>query len=247
MKLTVRTTLLAAALALPATFAAAQTQAPAGAAPGGVPHHPATGSDATTPALATPAAPATATTPAAPPANPQAQIAMMMGDLRQMMGMMQQMMGMMAGAQGGGPGAMMGGGRMGGGMPMAGMMPGPQAPDGPGFPGMFRHTEGILAFYRAELRITDAQAAPWNAFAEAVRAHVKNLREAMQRAAAQRATGTVPEQLDRRIALLTAQLDATKAVATAGKALYATLSQEQRKLADGFMADHLRGMRGMVP
>jgi len=190
---------------------------------------------------------------------------MMMGDMRQMMGMMQQMMGMMGGGNtpGGGPGGMMGGGMMGGGMPMMGMTPGqPRAggpgmgmgpgpmaggPGGPGGPGMFRHTEGILAFYKAELRITDAQAAPWNTFADAVRAHVKKLQEAMQRTAAQRATATAPEQLDQRVALLTAQLDASKAIATAGKALYAALTPEQRKSADSFMADHLRGMRGMMP
>jgi len=275
MHFNLKTSLLAAVLALPASFAGAQTQAPAVNAPAAnAPaantqehdaHHPA-GQGAGTATPATPATPPAGSATATPPANPQAQMGMMMGDMRQMMGMMQQMMRMMggSGAQGGGSGGMMGGGMMGGGMPMMGMMAGQQGAGGPAMamgPGamagglggrggpeaMFRHTEGILAFYKAELRITDAQAAPWNAFADAVRTHAKNLREAMQRAMAQRASGTVPEQLDRRVALLSAQLDATKAVGVAGKALYAALNPEQRKLADGFMADHLRGMRGMMP
>jgi hypothetical protein len=238
--------MLALSLALPMAIAHGQANPPAANAQDHDAHHTA-GQETAQPAMPAPLSAGPGATATVAP--PQAQMGMMMGDMRQMMGMMQQMMGM-----------------MGGGMPMMGMMAGQQGAGGPAMgmgPGamagarggpeaMFRHVEGILAFYKAELRITDAQAAPWNAFADAVRTHVKNLREVMQRemgqrSAAQRATGTVPEQLDRRVTLLTAQLDATKAVATAGKALYAALNPEQRKLADGFMADHLRGMRGAMP
>lgn len=240
------------ALGLPIAVANAQTTA----APD--PHHPNTPAAATpppagqsaTPSTAAPSAPGAA--PSAPSAGPAApQMGMMMGDMRQMMGMMQQMMGM-----------------MGGGMPMMGMMPGGSAGGGPnagmgmapggpgpmagqpgaaGMPGMFRHTEGILAFYKAELRITEAQTAQWNGFAEAVRAGTKGMREAMQRATAQPATATAPEHLERRVAALSSHLDAVRAVSAAAKSLYAVLNAEQRKLADTFMAEHMRGMRAMMP
>lgn len=184
---------------------------------------------------------------------------MMMGDMRQMMGMMQQMMQMMGRNAGQTGDSATGAGPMMGGMPMMGMMsgggmgmgsggPGPMAgqPGATAMPGMFRHTEGILAFYKAELRITEAQASAWNGFADAVRAGSKTMREGMQRAAAQRGPGTVPEQLERRVALLTANLDAAKAVSNAARTLYAALSADQRKLADEFMSEHMRGMRGMA-
>lgn len=235
------------ALGLPIAVANAQTTA----APD--PHHPNAPVTATPPPAGQPSVGQPAIgQPAAPAAGlTSPQMGMMMGDMRQMMGMMQQMMGM-----------------MGGGMPMMGMMPGGSAGGGPnagmgmapggpgpmagqpgaaGMPGMFRHTEGILAFYKAELRITEAQTAQWNGFAEAVRAGTKGMREAMQRATAQPATATAPEHLERRVAALSSHLDAVRAVSAAAKSLYAVLNAEQRKLADTFMAEHMRGMRAMMP
>ncbi len=249
------------AFGLPIAVANAQTTA----APD--PHHPDTPAAATPPPAGQPAAPSMAT-PAAPGAGPTApQMGMMMGDMRQMMGMMQQMMGMMHGGAGQGSAA---GGTPGGGMPMMGMMPGGSGGGGPGMsmgmgmgpggpsrmagqpgsdgmPGMFRHTEGILAFYKAELRITEAQTPQWNSFADAVRAGTKGMRDAMQRATTQPATATAPEHLERRVALLSSYLDAAKAVSATAKSLYTALSPEQRKRADEFMAEHMRSMRGMMP
>ena len=59
----------------------------------------------------------------------------------------------------------MDGGMMDGGMMQGGMMHGS------------RHIEGQLAFLKAELRITDAQAPQWNAYAEARRANAKRMHE----------------------------------------------------------------------
>src|SRR4051794_37684025 len=58
----------------------------------------------------------------------------------------------------------------------------------------FEHIEGQLAFYRAELRITEAQQPQWNTFAEAVRAASGTLRQAVMQAMQQggAAGGTVP-------------------------------------------------------
>ena len=50
---------------------------------------------------------------------------------------------------------------------------------GPGIGGMatIDRVEGRIAFLRAELKITDAQANTWNAFADALRANAKKLGE----------------------------------------------------------------------
>ena len=45
----------------------------------------------------------------------------------------------------------------------------------------FERIEGQLAFYRAELRVTDAQRPQWDAFADAVRAAAGTLRQAARR------------------------------------------------------------------
>ncbi|MBU8547202.1 Spy/CpxP family protein refolding chaperone [Roseomonas sp. F4] len=108
----------------------------------------------------------------------------------------------------------------------------------------FRRIEGHLAFFRAELRITDGQISQWNAFADAVRAQSDRLRQAMQQAmGSSTGPGTAPEQMERRIALLSAHLEAIRAVSAAATPLYAALSEEQRRTADELMAEHLRGMR----
>lgn len=108
----------------------------------------------------------------------------------------------------------------------------------------FRRIEGQLAYFRAELRITDAQAQPWNAFADTVRAQAERLRQATQQAmAAATEPGPAPQQMERRIALLSAHLEAMRAVAAAATPFYAALSEEQRRIADELMAEHFRGMR----
>jgi hypothetical protein len=107
----------------------------------------------------------------------------------------------------------------------------------------FRRIEGQLAFFRAELRITDAQVPQWNAFADAVRAQGDRLRQVTQQAmGTTTGPGTLPHQVERRIALLSASLEATRALSAAATPLYAALSEEQRRTADELMAEHLRGM-----
>jgi hypothetical protein len=141
---------------------------------------------------------------------------MMGGDMGQMMGRMQQMM-------------------QGGMMPM-GMGPGGRQP--------FRHIEGQLAFFKTELHITDAQLPQWNALADVIRANARRLQETMT-PPAQGSSGVsaLPDQLERHAAQLAAMLDATKAVQGAAKPLYAVLTDDQKKIADELMADHMRSMR----
>lgn len=152
---------------------------------------------------------------------------------------------------GGGPG---GGRGMGMGPPggagmmepgMMGMMMGPRG--GAMGPDALRHFERIdahLAYVRAVLRVTDAQAPQWNAFADAARAAAERLRQAYAQAiqAAAQPT-TAPAQLERRIALLSAQVEAMRAFAASAEPLYAALSGAQKRTADDLLAEHLRDMQ----
>jgi hypothetical protein len=170
--------------------------------------------------------------------------------------------GMMHGmGQGQGQGMPMQGMGQGQGMPMQGMGQGQGMPTGGGDMGqmmqrmmamragvgMMRHLDRIdahLAYARAALHITDAQAPQWNAFAEAARTAAQGLRQAL--APAVQAAGqplSAPEQLERHAVLLSAQLEATRTMARAAKPLYDALSDEQKRTANELMADHLRDMR----
>jgi hypothetical protein len=126
-------------------------------------------------------------------------------------------------------------------------MTGPGMMGGAMGPGAMRHFERIdahLAYVRAALRITDAQTPQWNAFADAARAAAARLQQAYTQA--MQAAGQpapAPAQLELRIALLLAQLEATRAIAAPAGALYAALSDEQKRAADELLAEHLRDMR----
>lgn len=149
------------------------------------------------------------------PGGAQGMMMMPQGDMQRMMQMMQGMHGMMMG-----------------GMP------------GPGAMRHFERIEGQLAFFRTELRINDAQAPQWNAFAEVIRAQAGRLRQAMaQGMAAAGQPATAPHLMERHAAALAAQLEATRAVSAALGPLYASLSDEQKRTADELMAEHLRSMR----
>lgn len=60
-------------------------------------------------------------------------------------------------------------------------------------------------------------------------------------------TPPAPEQMQRRIAFLTARIEAMRAVSAAAAPFHAVLSAEQRRTADELMAENVRGMRtGMM-
>lgn len=148
---------------------------------------------------------------------------MMGGDMAQMMGMMRMMHGQMM--------------RMGMGMGAGGM-----AGFGP------RHIEGQIAFFKAELAITDAQAPQWNAFADALRSQAARMRQGATPATPSTAappTGTIsaPEQIEQRIAMLANRSEAMQAVLAGMKPLYAVLTDDQKKTADTLLAEHFMNMR----
>ena len=132
-------------------------------------------------------------------------------------------------AQGAQPGAM--GGMAG----MMEMMRPMMAGGGMGMP--FEHVDGRIAYLKAELGITEAQAAPWSAFADAMRADAAAMRamhEEMTKGGMM--TGAAPVALPDRLATQRKMMSAHAAMLdrmeAAAKPLYAVLSADQRKVMD---------------
>jgi hypothetical protein len=99
-----------------------------------------------------------------------------------------------------------------------------------------RHVEGRIAYLKAELKITDAQAQQWNAFADALRQSAKAMGTMRQGMLAGDTTLPAPEMVERQVNLLSARLDGLKAIAAAETALYGVLSDQQKKEADDLLS-----------
>jgi LTXXQ motif family protein len=142
--------------------------------------------------------------------------------------MMMPMMNMMGQSQGMPMMGMMGQGGMGmmdqGAMPMAGSMSNSGMP----MQGMGAHLEGRIAFLRAELAITEAQAPQWEAFAQALRDSTAKLLQ-VQVAAPQAAAATFMQRAEFQERWLGARLDGLKEMRTAFGGLQAVLSDDQKK------------------
>ena len=109
---------------------------------------------------------------------------------------------------------------------------------------------------KAELKITDAQAPQWNAFADALRANagrIMEMRKAMMQGGMMPggmmgqgdAAVSAPDRFDRMEKMMTAMLDAVKATKSALAPLYAVLTDEQKKLADQLIHGPMGMMGGM--
>ena len=95
------------------------------------------------------------------------------------------------------------------------------------------HTDGWLAFLKTELKITDAQSAQWNAFADAVRVNAKGMKDMRASMMEQRSrSAALPDRLGLHEQMLSAHLDALRRLKAAAEPLYASLSEEQKKAAD---------------
>ncbi len=138
-------------------------------------------------------------------------------------------MGMGGGMMGGkgmmGGGMMRGGGMMGHGCPMMGMMMG-----GGGDMPMYR--EGRIAFLKAELAITDAQAKTWDAYADQLKQNMQSMHDMHKAMMAARSGKTPVERLDARITAMEGRVKALKDIKPKLAALYDALSDEQKKKAD---------------
>ena len=92
--------------------------------------------------------------------------------------------------------------------------------------------EGRLAYIKADLEITDAQMAAWDAYANAVRARhatMEGMRADMMKA---KESGSALERMDARIKTMESRLESLKALKPVTEGLYAVLSDEQKKKAD---------------
>lgn len=95
--------------------------------------------------------------------------------------------------------------------------------------------EGRIASLKAQLKITDAQATPWNRFAEALRGVAKTMNEAHGQMMHPGGDRTLPARLEHQERMLAAHLTSVQALKGAVVPLYASFSNEQKKIADGVM------------
>jgi len=125
-------------------------------------------------------------------------------------------------------------------MPMMNMMMGAQSGA--------EHIEGRLAFVKAELKITDAQAPQWGTFAEAVRRNagaMAEMRKSMMGGQGA-APATLPERLAREDKLVTAHLAALKKTEEAVAQLYGVLTDDQKRVADTIVVGPMGMPMGMM-
>jgi hypothetical protein len=110
--------------------------------------------------------------------------------------------------------------------------------------------EARLAFLKTALKITDAQQAQWNAFADVMRNHaksadarIKTWKEKMAQRT-ERKRPTAIERLERRQARLATASTRMSELLAVEKPLYAALSPEQQQIADKVLAGRGRGHGG---
>ncbi len=133
---------------------------------------------------------------------------------------------------------------MGGGMSASGGM-GMEKMDPAGMV-MIDHVEGRIAFLRAELKITDAQAGVWESFADALRASAKRLDEARKAASGASSVPALEQRLADQELWLSARLEGVRAIKATLGDLYQALSPDQRKNADGLLPMHMGLMPGAM-
>jgi hypothetical protein len=141
-------------------------------------------------------------------------------------------------------GGMMGKGMMGGGMMGKGMMGGhcPMMGMGMGGGGGSTHAAGRVAFLKAELEITDAQQAAFDAYAAALKKNLESMHAMRGGMMKKMMGGSAPDRLDARIGAMEKRLSALKEIRPALDKFYATLSDAQKKKAD----EMLMGMGCMM-
>ena len=99
---------------------------------------------------------------------------------------------------------------------------------------MMPNVEGRIATLKTELKISDAQMPQWNRFAEALRTTASSMNE-MHKAMMQSDGKSLPDRMAVREQMMSTHLAALKSVRQALQPFYATLSDEQKKIADKIM------------
>ncbi len=111
---------------------------------------------------------------------------------------------------------------------------------GTGMP--FERVEGRIAYLKAELKITDAQAAPWNAFADTMRADATAMKAMHDGMMISGMPTTIPDRMAAQHKMMSARIDMMVRSEVSTKALYTALSADQRKEFDQMMS----GPMGMM-
>ena len=131
---------------------------------------------------------------------------------------------------GGGMGGMMGGMEHGGGM--AGMMRHMLC-------GVTEHVEGRLAYLKAELKLTDAQQAAWNTFADAYRATTQKTAKVCAEMDAAGPDHSMHKGVLGHLTMMehhmSDHLDSVRGLKAAIEPLFAVLTEDQKKTADHVM------------
>lgn len=114
--------------------------------------------------------------------------------------------------------------------------------------------EARIAYAQTALKITDAQQAQWESFANVLRKHARAMDQRIQKVRAQReaapgqqaarAQVSAIERLERRQQRMTQHAARLNEVIAAAKPLYAALSPEQRQIADGMLSHNRDGGKG---
>lgn len=108
-----------------------------------------------------------------------------------------------------------------------------------------RHIEGRIAFLKAELKITDAQAPAFERVAEAMRENVKDMAKLHEQHRADRdQPKSAVEQLEMQVKFGELHTQHEQRFLAAFKPLYDGLSPEQKKTADELLAHHHGHHRG---
>jgi hypothetical protein len=112
----------------------------------------------------------------------------------------------------------------------------PQQPERPRFDPT-RHIEGRIAFLKAELKITDAQAPQFEKVAQTMRDNAKERSQAFQQFRADRDTPkTALEGLEMRARFSQMRSQEAERFLAAFRPLYQSLSDDQKKAADELLA-----------
>lgn len=110
---------------------------------------------------------------------------------------------------------------------------------------MGQRLEQRLGALKTQLKITEAQMPQWNVYAAAVRDAAKAMTDQRQAMAGKMGTATLPERLDFHEATLVSHFEYLRTTKAAAAALYAVLTADQKKIADGAVMGPTRGrMRG---
>jgi hypothetical protein len=108
------------------------------------------------------------------------------------------------------------------------------------------HLEGTLAFLKAEIGITEAQTPQWDAFANALRTAAHELQDQagpqLGKGMADGGKPSWPDRLARTERVLSARLEAVRSLKGPVSALYAALSDAQKRKADDLMVFPMRMM-----